>query len=30
MITATALGLGFTIVIGDEKIRDYPHVETVW
>lgn len=30
IIIATALGLGATIVTKDERIRGYPHVETLW
>lgn len=30
MIIATALSLGFPVVTRDEKLRDYPHVETIW
>ena len=30
MIVATALSLGAKLVTKDEKLRRYPHVETVW
>jgi len=30
IIIATALSLGATLVTKDEKIRNYPHVKTVW
>ena len=30
IIIATAVSLGATLVTKDEKIRNYPHVKTVW
>ena len=30
IIIATALQLGATLITKDQKIRDYPHVTTVW
>ncbi len=30
MIIATARGFGCPLVTYDEKIRNYPHVETIW
>lgn len=30
IIIATALALGIPLITKDKKIRDYPHVETVW
>lgn len=30
IITATALLLGATLITRDQKLRDYPHVETLW
>jgi PIN domain nuclease of toxin-antitoxin system len=30
MIVATARKLGVPLVTKDEKIRDYPHVKTIW
>ncbi len=30
MIIATALFLGASLVTKDERIRNYPHVETIW
>lgn len=30
IITATTLILGATLITRDQKIRDYPHVETLW
>ena len=30
LITATALTLGIPIVTADRRIRDYPHVKTIW
>jgi len=30
MIAATALSLGASLVTKDEKLRNYPHVKTIW
>jgi PIN domain nuclease of toxin-antitoxin system len=30
IIIATAMSLGATVVTKDEKIRNYPHVKTIW
>jgi PIN domain nuclease of toxin-antitoxin system len=30
IITATALTLGATLVTRDQKLQDYPHLETFW
>jgi PIN domain nuclease of toxin-antitoxin system len=30
IIIATALTLGYPLISRDTKIRDYPHVETIW
>jgi PIN domain nuclease of toxin-antitoxin system len=30
IIVATALSLGFPLVTKDRKLRDYPHLETIW
>lgn len=30
IITATALVLGVTLITRDQRLRDYPHVETLW
>lgn len=30
IITATAMTMGLPLVTRDEKIRDYPHVTTIW
>lgn len=30
IITATALSLGAALVTKDNKLRDYPHVKTIW
>ena len=30
ILIATALTLGYPLISKDNKIRDYPHVETIW
>lgn len=30
IIVATAMGLGIPLVTRDRKLRDYPHVQTIW
>ena len=30
MIAATAMTMGLPLVTRDDKIRDYPHVQTIW
>lgn len=30
IITATTLVLGATLITKDQRLRDYPHIETLW